>query len=447
MHGKEQFQNLLSQTISVAATIALTMTMLFPLMVVVAPSVEAQTFKVIYNFTGLADGAHPSAGLTMDAAGSLYGTAMDGGYSGGNCVNGGCGAVFKLSKHGPTWTLNPLYNFLWGGDGAFPDSSVVFGPDGSLYGGTTQGGDIECYNGWGCGTVFNLRPPPTACLAAVCSWTETMVYRFQGGNDGYLVSPGSLVFDRAGNIYGTTTQGGGNGCSYGNGCGTFYQLTPTHGGWEEKVLYSFQGGSDGAAPTNLIFDGIGNAYGTTGWRGEFDWGTVFELSPSQSGWTEKTLYTFQGGSDGGAPLAGLVLDQSGNLYGATTVGGSNGGGALFMLTPSDGNWTFTVLHSFTSVGPSRSLTMDAAGNLYGTALYDGAYNFGSIFKLTHGADGWTYTSLYDFCPKGLFNCTDGAHPDSTVMLDGNGNLYGTAGYGGAGVCGDEGCGVIWEITP
>jgi uncharacterized repeat protein (TIGR03803 family) len=189
----------------------------------------------------------------------------------------------------------------------------------------------------------------------------------------------------------------------------------------------------------VIFDRVGNLYGTTVAGGAYSGGLVFQLTPSGSGWTETILHNFQGPSDGTFPIGGLIFDQAGNLYGTTS--GNGGTGSVFELSPSQGGWTFTLLHDFTPIrglsGPYAGVTMDAAGNLYGDTL-GGAYGYGEIFKLTPEGNGsWTYTDLYDF-----FGAEDGSMPYGKVLVDNNGNLFGTASEGGA-----HGAGVIWEITP
>jgi len=399
----------------------------FMLMVVVTQSAQAQTFKVLHNFSGGSDGAAPAAGVTLDKAGNLYGTAYGGGYTGGNCFPGGCGTVYKLTPKGSGWTVNPLYIFTGSGDGDNPEGEVIFGPNGTLYG-TASGFH---YPNNIIGTVFNLRPALRACQSALCPWTETTLFKFDNSVEG-LYPLGSVIFDQAGNIYGTTDIGG----VY--DLGTVYKLTPSGGGWTEKVLYNFSG-PDGTAPKNgVIFDNAGNLYGTTS-AGGYGYGTVFELSPSGSVWKESCLYTFDP-SDGYAPYAGLISDQSGNFYGATLEGGTGGGGTVFELTlGANCGWKLKTLHSFGNYqcGPRDNLGMDAAGNLYGTTRCEGAYNFGNVFKLTPSDNGWTYTSLHDFTGG-----SDGANPYSNVVFDTSGNLYGTAYAGGS-----QGLGVVWEITP
>lgn len=418
-----------------AAAAALSFVIVLVLTVVSTQPAQAQTHKVIHNFTGGQDGANPHSGLTMDAAGNFYGTT----YLGAN----GYGTVYKLTHKNSSWVLNPLYAFkgIGANDGAAPYGRVIFGPDGSLYGTTAGGGQgAGCYNFGndtpaGCGTVFNLRPPATACKTVLCSWTENVLYRFTGGTDGG--SPlDELVFDQAGNIYGSNWCPCNNDYGY---SGNVYELMPSGGGWTETVLHSFiPGGVDGAAPNGVTFDDAGNLYGTTFYLGTNNGGIIFQLTPSGSGWAENILYDFQNGSDGGYPVGNLIVDGSGNLYGGTAYGGAGGGGTVFELSPSGGSWIFTVPYGFTGgTGPYSSLAMDAAGNIYGTTYADGANGFGNVFKLTPTGGGWTYTSLYDFTGG-----SDGAYPESKVSFDASGNLYGTTEYGGT-----YGAGVVFEIMP
>jgi uncharacterized repeat protein (TIGR03803 family) len=418
MHSKQQFQNFLSRTISASTTAALAIAIVFVLMVVATQSAQAQTYQVIYNFTGGGDGGGPSGGLSTDV-GSLYGTTRYGGIE-------DRGTAFRLTNSDSGWVLTTLHSFLGSRhrDGTLPVARVIFGPDGGLYGTTEFGGAGR--NTCGCGTVFEVKP------ASWLVWTETVIHHFSGGSDGY--EPLSeVVFDPAGNLYGTTVDGGEH--AWGN----VYELTPSNnGGWTESELYSFTGGSDGGDPWwgGVIVDGAGNLYGTTVYGGAYNFGAVFQLTPSGRGWTESVLYSFQNGGDGLRPYGGLILDQLGNLYGTTTYGGSGGGGTVFKLTPANGNWTFTLIYSLEggAYGSQSKLAMDAVGNLYGTTNVDGLYGHGRVFKLTHGGGGWTYISLHDFTGG-----SDGGTPNGP-SLDASGNLYGTASLGGA-----YGAGVIWEI--
>jgi len=400
------------------------LTIAFVLTVVATQAAQAFTFNAIYNFTGGRNGTSPYAGLTIDRAGILYGTTLAGGS--------GHGTVFKLAKTGSTWVFTTLYTFTGGNDGASPRSRVIIGQDGGLYGETFAGGGQGC-GGMGCGTIFKVKRN-----CPICGWTETVLYRFTGGSDG--AEPiGDLVFDAAGNLYGTTIQGGlSHGCG-GLGCGAVYKLTQSSGSWTESVLYEFRGATDGAFPNGgVIFDTAGNLYGTTCCGSSHNAGTVFKLTSSGSGWTENILYTFQGLTDGKEPVTGLMFDTSGNLYGSTIFGGTGLGGTVFELTPSGGSWTFSVLYSMRGIaGPYGTLSMDAAGNLYGTTFQDGSHLVGSAFKLVHSGGNWTYHSFHDFT-----NGLDGGYPLSNLVFDSSGNLYGTGALGGA-----NGNGVVVQITP
>ncbi len=427
-----------------ASAFALVLTIMFGLIVAASPAAQAQTYTVIHDFTGGQDGGTPIAQLTMDRAGSLYGTAFYGGVQTCRTSSGtGCGTVFKVANKGSGWVFSPLYDFAGNGDGAHPAGSVTFGPDGSLYGTTYEFGGYS-------GTVFNLKPPPTSCRAVLCSWEQTLLYGFSGGSDGG--NPyGGVVFDTAGNLYGTTFSGGQKGgqvCGYGAGstCGVVYELNKVGSVWTETVLHTFTGGADGANPGNgLVLDGAGNLYGTTTSGGSGLYGTAFQLSSSGSGWTENVLYSF--GLNGGTePWGGLIFDAAGNLYGTTAYGSPS---TVFELTPSNGTWNYSSLYgtSFGGVGVfTGTLAMDAAGNLYGTTYNGGnytdcLYGCGTVFKLTPSAGSWTYTLLHEF------NFDDGMNPWAGVTLDADGNIYGTTSGGGGYSCGGAGCGVVFKITP
>ena len=425
MTSSRQHRSWIFGTSRRSATAALAMAL--ALTVVATPAAHAQTFTVLHSFTNGQDGANPEAGLTMDKAGNLYGTAFYGGL--------GPGTVFKLTYKGSGWTFSPLYSFPADeSDGANPKARVIFGPNGTLYG-TALGGNP------GYGVIFNLKPPVTACKSVFCPWTETVLHNFTRNQfDGIDPGSGDVVFDPAGNLYGTTIQGGSD------GLGAVYELTPSGA---ESVLWSFTGGQqDGSTPwSGVIFDKAGNLYGTTTEGGDpacvGGCGTVYKMTPSGSGWTEKPIYFFTGGSDGANPYGGLIFDQNGNLYGTTISGGINGeSGTVFELTPNqDGNWNFNLVYPFNgNGGPDGSLTMDAAGNLYGiTAKNDcpGCSTYGDVFKLTPSGGGWTYINLHAFQDG-----NDGGDPYGSVVLDPSGNVYGTAsGWG------KYGYGTVWKITP
>jgi uncharacterized repeat protein (TIGR03803 family) len=431
-----------SGVVSKRAALVVTIVIVVALTIVATRLAEAQSYTVIHNFTGGADGAYPVAGLTIDIAGNLYGTACCYGGGGGGY---GAGTVFELKHPGPGWVLTPLHQFAGGDDdGGYPAGRVALASDGTLYGTTQLHGGSAC-GGVGCGTVFHLTPPaPAPNALGNPAWNEILLYRFAGGSDGAYPS-GDLTFDQSGNIYGTT-ENGGNG-----GYGVIYQLTPAGGSWTETVLYSPRGGNGAYPKSGVVFDRSGNLYGVFSGLGPHRNGSVYELSPSGFGWTEQTVYAFTGGSDGGVPVGGLILDASGNLYGTTQSGGSGGGGTVFELTPGHDGWTFKTIYSISSCGwcgPSGALIMDAAGNLYGTiqgdAAVPGSGVYGSVFKLTPSGGGWVYTSLHDFTGG-----ADGANPFGSLVFDANGNLYGTARNGGSVGCPPYGygCGVVFEITP
>ena len=405
-----------------AAIIALGV--MFTLTAVAGPAAQAQTYQIIHDFSG-PDGSHPSA-LVMDAGGHLYGATQNGGT--GAACQGGCGVVFRLTHSGSGWVETPLYSFTGCSDGAVPNPGLTLGPDGNLYG-TTQVGGSAC--GWdGNGTVYKLTPPAAVCKTTLCPWTETVLYRFSGGSDG--VYPVNLIFDRAGNLYGSTLDGGAD------SNGLIYELAHTGNNWVKSTLYTFTGGSDGGGPNGMLaFDQAGNLYGTT-----YYVSAVFELTPSGEGWIESVIYDFNGEGGSGSEPVGVFFDSSGNLYGPTMSGGTFGGGIVYELTPSNGSWTATVLYNSTAPrgGGPQTLLMSAAGNLFGTTLDGGG--FGSVFELTKQSSGWIETDLHDF----VFS--DGAYPSTNLVVDASGNLIGGTIWGTGDNCiPNDGCGVIWEITP
>lgn len=392
------------------------------LMIVAATQMEAQTLTVLHTFTGNGDGGVPFAGLTIDQGGNFYGTTAVGGA--------GHGTVFKLTHSGSSWLLTTLYAFQGGNDGGFPYARVVFGPDGALYGTTTGLG----LGGGGNGTVFRLTPPSHPCRSIDCPWTETVLYNFTDWDYGRTPGYGDLAFDRAGNIYGTTINGG---CAPYYNCGVAYKVTRSGGSWTASVLHSFTGDDDGGVPFGgVILDNAGNVYGTASYGGGGEnGGVVFKLTQSGSGWTETVLHGF-GPNDGDGPIGGLIMDQQGNLYGTTSEGPGTGGGTVWELQPSGDSWTYAILAYLSGFpGPQDVLTMDASGNLYATSNGGGSGDYGNVFKLTPSGGSWIYTDLHDF------NLNDGAEPFGGVVLDAHGNLYSTT----AETLGTYG--EIWEITP
>ena len=345
------------------------------------------------------------------------------------------GTVFSLNGNAGSWVLTTMYSFQGGNDGAGPTGALVVGPDGALYGTTSSGGGGPCVSesGYlGCGTVYALRPPARSPATVIYSWTSTILYRFSqtDGSD----PQGQLAFDSAGNIYGAT-MGGGNA-----GVGLIYKLARSSGGWTQDILYEAQGNGDGAFPWDgVVLDESGNLYGVFSQNGPDNYGAVYKLSPSGSGWQESTIhsFTFQG-NDGSFPQSGLIFDSSGNLFG-TTMHDANGGGTVFELERS-GGWSYNFAYGLSGgidLGPYDKLTLDAEGNLYGTTYADGAYGYGSVFKLTHSGSGWTYTTLHNFTGG-----SDGANPICQLVFDSSGNLFGTTINGGA-----DKKGVVFEITP
>jgi uncharacterized repeat protein (TIGR03803 family) len=378
------------------------------------PRTQAQTFSVIYNFGDGGDGAWPVAGLVMDASGNLYGTASIGGSA-------QLGVVFKMTQSGQETVL---YNFAGGEDGANPEASLLMDSAGNLYGTTYAGG------AYGVGTVFKVSP----------SGQETVLYSFRGGTADGANPQASLIMDRAGNFYSTTNAGG----AY--GLGTVFKLSKNG---EETVLYSFAGGNDGANPVaGVTMDAAGSLYGTTSAGGAYTYGTVFQLTPvpvllSSSltpKYKETILHDFTHQDDGDVPYAGLVFDHAGNLYGAATGGGVNGGGTIFELTPSSGGWNFTVLYALPGwdiSGAFQNIFLDASGNIWGTTHCDGTYQAGTVYELTNSAGTWNYTSLYVFTGG-----ADGAYSFTTLVFDKQGNLYGTTESSGG-----RGFGVVYKIAP
>ncbi len=402
---------------------------------------------ILADFSPLANGANPYSTLVSDAEGNLYGTTTNG---------GAYGTVFMLSPQtGGTWKEQVIHSFLGqsasGPDGAYPLAGVVFGPDGALYGTTGEGGT------YGCGTVFRL------IRLSVNGWSEQILHSFACyPNDG--ANPyASVTVDAAGNLYGTTSQGGNGECGYYSsyGCGTIFELSGgQNGSWTEGVLYSFQASSDGCVPASpLTLDSAGNLYGTAEYSNcYYDYGgTVFELSPGSTGWSLSTLYTFTGENDGGQPTGGLIFDSSSNLYGTTSGGGSSdkyggGAGTVFELVHGENGWTEAVLYSFNGgsdgSNPAAGVIFDLSGNLYGTTQYGGSssacsFGCGTVFELSPGSGGWTENVLYSFTAG-----QDGALPYGMVLLDGSGNLDITATAGGGQGCNNtvSGCGSILQLS-
>ncbi len=327
---------------------------------------------VLYSFAAGNDGLSPHGGVTIGPDGSLYGTAVAGGNA-GSCAGDGCGVVYQLKPVGDLWFQTTIYNFKGGNDGWGPGSRVVFDAAGNLFGVTPNGGRRSA------GTIFMLSPTPNG------TWVKKVIHNFTGGKDGATGSLGDLLFDAAGNIYGVTEQGGAN------GVGTVYKLSPSPSGkWTFTVLYTFKGMPDGANPYGgLIWDSAGNLYGTTYFGGTVGMGTVFQLTPGPGGkWQENVLYSFLGDTDGSLPTSTLIFDTKGNLFGTTSAGGrpTCDCGTVFKLTLAGGAWKEKIVHffgkGFDAYAPNYGLTFDAAGNLYGASPAGGKSRKGAIFTFT-----------------------------------------------------------------
>jgi uncharacterized repeat protein (TIGR03803 family) len=372
----------------------------------------ARKFKILHILPGYTD-----AGLVPDSAGNLYGTTLDGGVY-------GTGTVFELTRgSNGRWMEHVLHDFAGGKDGEYPYAAPIFDTAGNLYG-TTRYGGVS-----GNGTVFELTPESSG------TWTERVLFQFTGGKDGSQPWSG-LILDATGNLYGTTSGGGNSSdCAY-SSCGVVFELTrSSNGDWKEQVLHAFSGKDGGSPLASLVFDGRGNLYGTTEWDSVYFGGVVFELVHDSGGeWTEHVLHWFSRGSDGGNPVAGLILSAAGHLYGTTEFGGDLGAcggggcGVVFELTrTSNGRWSEHVLHDFTGgadgANPLAVVIFDRAGNLYGTTSLGGSGGLGNgtIFELMPSSKGeWTTHVLHQFgVGRGPGN------PNAGLILDAENNLYGT----------------------
>ncbi len=421
---------------SLTVSRVLAVTIMLGLAMLAIPAAQAQ-FSVIHDFSAGGDGAAPYSGLTTDASGNLYGTTSAGGF-------GGSGTVYKMHFKTGTWLLGTLYTFTGGEDGGTPTAGVIRDSNGVLYGTTFGGG------AYGAGAVFELAPPAKASTSVVAPWTEKSLYSFTGGGDGGFpdMLGGSLAFDAAGNLYGTTLYGGNSSCNSPLGaCGVVFKLTNSKGNWTVSVLHAFAGGfsnnyppSDGANPYGgVVLDAQGNVYGATTSGGygigcAYGCGIIYQMTPSGSGWTENILMGFcnpYSCLDGINPT-GIAIDNSGNLYTASD--------SAAVEMKKNGAFFEDVLNPYVGSYPTGNLIMDSAGNLYGTSVFGGAYGYGSVFELTPSSPYWTYTSLHDFTGG-----SDGGEPYGALLLDSKGNLYGTASMGGSGGSCSGGCGVVFEI--
>jgi hypothetical protein len=407
-------------------------------------------FHDLHDFSS---SAGPS-GLAIDTAGKLYGTFANGGSY-------GAGLLYDFAQRAGHWFYTSLYSFLGASNGSSPNG-VIVGPEGALYG-WADGGIQNCGNNGQsyCGLIYKATPPPTGCTNALCNWDVTTVYQFMSDAEG--MTP--VTFDSAGNLYGIAETGG----DYGQGA--VLKISPSSGGWTEKILYSFTGGSDGGNPNSLLVGLDGNLYGTTWYGGlqsycinnpwgQYQWcGVAFQLVPTGGGWTENVLYTFTGNAGNGWGPNGLIQDSQGNLYGVSTCHVSPWGscwdeysypevsGIIFVLSKSGGGWGFNEYHAYYE-GECKdeqwnvtyhALAMDAAGNLYASA--GGAevgvgqeYYCGVVEKVSGCC---SYTPLVSGAADIFYNLTS----------DANGNVYGTANTcGGLGTT-TRTSGMVWQYSP
>lgn len=370
--------------------------------------------RILHTFTGDSDGGVPVGGVVLDSAGNLYGDTLFGGDKTPKVCQpvaqfaAGCGVIYKLTPtaQGP-WTETVLHTFTGGKDGSEPWGNLTLDSHGILYGTSNIGGYDGCGSPWGCGVVFKLTPGSGG------KWAESVLHTFKGGTDGALPY-GGVTFDSQGNLYGTAYVGGDTSvnCVGVTGCGVVFKLAPTSSGpWTETILHAFAGAPDGATPLGgVTLDSAGNVYGSTINGGDTTGffcqnssipgcGLVFELA--QGTWEETVIHTFTDGRDGAYGYTPLTIDSSGNLYGTADIGGErnpacayiSGCGAVFKMTlTGEGSWTETVLYSFTGGTDGRvpytNLLRDPAGNLYGMTYYGGdnncfpPYGCGVVFEIT-----------------------------------------------------------------
>jgi len=392
-----------------AASAASSFAIVMVLVICALGSARAQTFTLLYTFTGGSDGRGPFGGVILDGAGNLYGTTTEGGNL---ACSLGCGTVFKVDTSG---NETVLYSFAGtgAGDGEYPNATLLRDTQGNLYGTTESGG------AFGYGTVFKLS----------AAGAETVLHSFTGtGGDGKFPF-GGVARDGQGNLYGTTNTGGVF------GVGTVFRVDATG---NETVLYSFTGtGSDGKSPyAGVVRDAQGNLYGTTESGGTSNVGTVFKVDATG---TETILYSFTvTGGDGAEPMSGLVRDAQGNLYGTTNAGGVGVGGGNGVVFKVDKTGREKVLFRFPGTGADgirpHGVVRDAQGNLYGTTVFHGAFGWGTVFKLSPTGK---QTVLYNFNGGNA----DGGDPYAGVVLDGQGNIYGATSAGAIGY------GTVFKITP
>jgi uncharacterized repeat protein (TIGR03803 family) len=395
----------------------------FAVVFALALTAWASTEKVVWNFGGGSDGSGPwSNYFISDAKGNLYAATGAGGTY-------GVGVVFMLS---PAGKETILYEFKGqaNGDGASPHGRLAFDADGEIYG-TTQGGGTN-----GTGTVYRLSPKPGG------GWTEKVIYNFSAtGADGNSPSAGMTIAPD-GTMYSTTPDGG---AFQG---GVIFSLKKTPKGWKQTVIHSINFPSEGGFPyEGLMRDAAGNLYGVAPAGGAAQNGVVYRLSHTKQGWVDTVLYSFTGQNGDGSGLywIDLISDSAGNIYGATSFGGTNGTGTVWELVYSGSKKTYSesILYEFGASGsgdgndPYGGLAMDSKGNLYGTALSGGSSGLGAVYKLTKQGKTWKETVLHSFAGG-----NDGNQPTGNPYVDAKGRLYGMTQTGGT-----SNLGIVYRITP
>lgn len=408
---------------------------------VLGSSMVAQTGQetTLHTFSGGSDGYEPITGLAFDASGNLYGTTYFGGTAGGNCGKG-CGTVYQLKagKSG-SWTFKTIHSFVGGtGDLSFPAGRVAFDSAGNLFGTAGYGGT------GGYGGLFEL---------AVTTWKESILYNFVF-NTGETPAAGMTLYKKV--WYGSTQFGP---QTHGLDGGTVFSLKQSGSAWKEQAIHTFQTGTDGYEPqVELVFDQLGNIYGTTPYGGTSGSGDIYELAPQSGGtYKETILYSFPNYEPGVSFFPStMVVDSAGNLYGTAEFGGNSncqpGCGSVFELQNTKSGWKYVTLYEFTGgkdgVLPAGGLVPDGKGDYYGMTLYGGTGSCvagqesgcGSVFKLSPVSGGWQKTTVYDF-----LGAADGEYPQGALVIDSGGNLYGVTAGGLA--YGNTGYGTVFKIVP
>lgn len=406
------------------------------------PSTRSENENVLYSFLEHGDGGAPLGGLVANSVGVFFGTTERGGRLGcpGDAGRGSCGTVFALIPQTTGYYERQLYRFCMSRgcpDGEYPEAGLIRDDRGAFYGTGYEGG------AYGHGVVFKLAPDGK-------KYRESVVYSFcpNSPNCGDGSNPrSSLILGRNDVLYGTTLYGGSS------NAGVVFKITPGETHYNETVLHAFSGADGEYPEAGLVADHAGALYGTTATGGSGACysgacGVVFKLSPTASGYSESTIHTFSG-PDGAEPVGGLIVDRHGNLYGTTDQGGNTslcynqGCGTVFELSPSGSTYTETLLYAFTGGtdgwGPNATLVMGKNGDLFGSTILGGCCRGGVIFRLRPTGSGYSERVLYSFCSQ--YRCHDGEHSRAPLILYKNA-LYGTTWEGGR-----KGDGTIFGLSP